>query len=290
MRFLYPDLLLRVYGKMMKKTKYSLTFACYNSVEYTKFCIDSMVAHGTPLDRLVVVDNGSKDETRDYLSKLPLGGKIFNSQNLGCGVAWNQGALHLQSEWTIVMNNDVLVSPNWIENLIGAAESQKIKIISPALIEGKLDYDFATFEKDAQSKMKNELRIGGRHAVCLAIHESVWMDIGYFQPVPKLLGYEDTMFFHEAKQANLKMAITGSSWLHHYGSITQTAMKLERGLKENQNLPYRYNYRLLNQSWFERKITKIKRKRQECIWRDEEVEKFGISMHGTRENGGFKWI
>ena len=274
----------------MNKNKYSLTFACYNSVEYTKLCVDSMIAHGTPLDRLVVVDNGSKDETRDYLSTLPLGGRIFNSQNLGCGVAWNQGALHLQSEWTIVMNNDVLVSPNWIENLIGAAESQNLKIVSPALIEGKLDYDFAAFEKEAQTKMKNEHRIGARHAVCLAIHESVWMDIGYFQPVPKLLGYEDTMFFHEAKKANLKMAMTGASWLHHYGSITQTAMKLERGLKDNQNLPYRYNYRLLNQSWLERKMTKIKRKRQERIWRDEELEKYGISIHGVRENNTFKWL
>jgi hypothetical protein len=98
------------------------------------------------------------------------------------------------------------------------------------------------------------------------------------------------MFFHEANKANLKMGMTGASWLHHYGSITQTAMKLERGLKENQNLPYRYNYRLLNQSWLERKMTKIKRKRQERIWRDEEVEKFGISIHGIRENGDFKWI
>ncbi|OXL16207.1 glycosyltransferase family 2 protein [Polynucleobacter cosmopolitanus] len=274
----------------MNKNKYSLTFACYNSVEYTKLCVDSMIAHGTPLDRLVVVDNGSKDETRDYLSTLPLGGRIFNNQNLGCGVAWNQGALHLQSEWTIVMNNDVLVSPNWIENLIGAAESQNLKIVSPALIEGKLDYDFTSFEKEAQAKMKNEHRIGARHAVCLAIHESVWMDIGYFQPVPKLLGYEDTMFFHEAKKANLKMAMTGASWLHHYGSITQTAMKLERGLKENQNLPYRYNYRLLNQSWLERKMTKIRRKRQERTWRDEEVAKYGISMHGIRENTNFRWL
>jgi hypothetical protein len=116
------------------------------------------------------------------------------------------------------------------------------------------------------------------------------MDIGYFQPVPKLLGYEDTMFFHEAKKTNLKMAMTGASWLHHYGSITQTAMKLERGLKENQNLPYRYNYRLLNQSWLERKMAKIKRKRQERVWRDGEVENFGISMHGIRENGSFRWL
>jgi GT2 family glycosyltransferase len=274
----------------MKKEKYSLTFACYNSVEYTKLCIDSMIAHGTPLDRLVVVDNGSKDETRDYLQKIPLGGRIYNSQNLGCGVAWNQGALHFQSEWTIVMNNDVLVSPNWIENLILAAEEQNLKIASPSLIEGKLDYDFSSFERSAQAKMKNVHRIGARHAVCLAIHESVWMDIGYFQPIPKLLGYEDTMFFHEAKKAHLKMGVTGASWLHHYGSITQTAMKLERGLKNNQNLPDRYNYRLLNQSWLERKIGKLKRKNQEKIWQKQELDQFGMTLHGIRENNTFRWL
>ena len=132
----------------MNPNRYSLTFACYNSVEYTKLCIDSMVKHGTPLDRLIAVDNGSTDETRAYLQTLPLGGRIFNQSNLGCGVAWNQGALVHQSEWTIVMNNDVLVSPLWIENLINTAETIGAKIISPALIEGPLDYDFDLFEKD----------------------------------------------------------------------------------------------------------------------------------------------
>lgn len=274
----------------MKKDKYSLTFACYNSVEYTKLCIESMVAHGTPLDRLVVIDNGSKDETRNYLSTLHLGGRIFNSQNLGCGVAWNQGALHLQSEWTIVMNNDVIVSPMWVEKLIDTAETIGAKIISPALIEGPLDYDFDLFEQDASKRMKNTHRIGARHAVCLAIHQSVWMEIGYFQPVPKLLGYEDTLFFNEARKAKIKTAITGASWLHHYGSITQSAMKLERGLKESDNLPYRYNYKLLNQTWLERKLIKASRKKQEKIWRNTEVENFGMSIHGVRENNSTNWL
>jgi GT2 family glycosyltransferase len=248
-----------------------------------------MVKHGTPLDRLIAVDNGSTDETRAYLQTLPLGGKIFNQSNLGCGVAWNQGALVHQSEWTIVMNNDVLVSPLWIENLINSAETIGAKIISPALIEGPLNYDFDLFEKDASKRMKNTHRIGARHAVCLAVHQSVWMDIGYFQPVPKLLGYEDTLFFNEARKANLKTAMTGASWLHHFGSITQTAMKLERGLKQSDGLPYRYNYRLLNQSWLERKLLKAKRRKQEKIWRDAEVNEHGISIHGIRENGKFSW-
>ncbi len=274
----------------MNPNRYSLTFACYNSVAYTKLCIDSMVKNGTPLDRLIAVDNGSTDETRDYLSTLPLGGRIFNKDNLGCGVAWNQGALVHQAEWTIVMNNDVLVSPLWVENLISTAEKIGAKIISPALIEGKLDYDFEVFEQDAIQRMKNVHRIGAKHAVCLAVHQSVWMDIGYFQPVPKLLGYEDTLFFNEARKANIKTAMTGASWLHHYGSITQTAMKLERGMKDKDGLGYRYNYKLLNQSWLERKLLKAQKKKQERLWRDSEIDQYGMSIHGIRENNQFRWI
>jgi GT2 family glycosyltransferase len=274
----------------MNPNRYSLTFACYNSVEYTKLCIESMIKHGTQLNRLIAVDNGSSDETRDYLQTLPLGGIIFNKSNLGCGVAWNQGALVNQAEWTIVMNNDVLVSPKWIEKLIGAAEEIGAKIISPALIEGPLDYNFDLFEEDASKRMMHTHRIGARHAVCLAVHQSVWMDIGYFQPVPKLLGYEDTLFFNEARKANIKMAMTGASWLHHFGSITQTAMKRERGLRETDDLPYRYNYRLLNQSWLERKLLKAQRKKQEKQWKDSEISQYGISIHGVRENNAFRWI
>jgi GT2 family glycosyltransferase len=68
----------------MDHSKYSITFACYNSVEYTKKCIESMINCNTPLDRLVVVDNKSSDGTVDYLKTLSLGGLILNQENLGC--------------------------------------------------------------------------------------------------------------------------------------------------------------------------------------------------------------
>ncbi len=272
------------------KPKYSITFACYNGVEYTKMCIDSMLQNGTPLDRVAVVDNGSTDETRSFLHSLPLGSRIYNCQNLGCGVAWNQGALALQSEWTIIMNNDVIVSPRWIDNLIGTAEALDLKVISPALIEGPLDYDFNSFCKNSSTKMNSTHRIGGKHAVCLAIHESVWMEVGYFSPIPKLLGYEDTLFFNELIKSNIDTAMTGASWLHHFGSITQSLMKQERGLNEKEGLANRYNYKLLNQSWIKRKMSKLKRKRQEKIWRDSEVKAHQMSIHGLRVDGNFKWI
>lgn len=274
----------------MPTISYSITFACYNAVKYTKLCIDSMLRHGTPLDRLVVVDNGSSDETRSYLESLPLGGRIFNKQNLGCGVAWNEGVLAQQAEWSIIMNNDVLVSPGWVESLINTAQQNNLKIISPALIEGPLDYDFDEFAPRAAATMQNALRAGNPHAVCLAVHESVWADIGFFQPIPKLWGYEDTMFFHAARNAGIAMAMTGSSWLHHFGSITQTEMKRERGLSAKQGLSDRNSYRYLNQSWLARKLQKGQKIRNLRSWRAAELNAFEMTMHGVRENGSFKWL
>lgn len=268
---------------------YSVTFACYNAVSYTKKCIESMEKYGPSLDRLVIVDNGSHDNTREYIQGLNLGGCVLNKANFGCGVAWNQGALVQQAEWTIIMNNDVLVSEKWIESLIGVAIAKGYEIISPSLIEGVHDYDFDTYSKEISHTMKDVIRDGYAHAVCLAVHQNVWNKIGYFQPKPSLWGYEDTLFFHDAKKANIKMATTGASWLHHFGSITQSEMKKEQGLTGKQGLSGRYNYRLLNQSWIERKLNKFKKTKDFQQFQKSELKSFGRTLHGIREDGNFIW-
>src|SRR5689334_17184801 len=117
-------------------TDYSITFACYNQVDYTRQCVDSLVRHGTDLKRVAVVDNASSDQTAAYLASVPFGAHIANKGNLGCGVAWNQGVLAFQSEWTVVMNNDVVVTAGWLEAMVDAAKRLDVPVISPALIEG----------------------------------------------------------------------------------------------------------------------------------------------------------
>ena len=274
----------------MDKNSYALTFACYGQLDYTRQCVDSMLRHGTPLDRLVVVDNGSRDGTRDYLERLPLGGRIYNADNLGCGVAWNQGALALQAEWTIVMNNDVLVSAGWIENLIGAARQHGLRVMSPAMVEGALGYDFEAFAPDASARMRDAVRRGWCHAVCMAIHRSVWMEIGYFQPVPGLLGYEDTLFFNEMAKAGIAGGTAGASWLHHFGSITQSAMKRERGLGPRDALARRNNDRLLQRSWLDRKLAKLQRNRRLKAWREQELAAYGMTMRGEWRGSALEWL
>jgi GT2 family glycosyltransferase len=272
-----------------RMTDYAITFACYNQVAYTRQCVDSLVRHGYDLARVIAVDNGSTDETRDYLQSLPLGGRILNRDNLGCGVAWNQGVLALQAEWTVVMNNDVVVSAKWLEGLIAAASANDLRVVSPALVEGPLDYDFEAFAPDAVQRTSDAARMGGRHAVCLCVHRSVWSEVGYFQATPKLWGFEDTLFFHALSQAGIQSAIVGASWLHHFGSVTVSAMKQERSLSSRDGLGARDNYRLLGKSLLRRKVDRFLRRRQERTWREEELARYGMSLHGERKDGTFAW-
>ncbi len=268
---------------------YAITFACYNQIDYTRQCVDSLVRHGYDLGRVVAVDNGSSDATRSYLRTLPLGGVVLNRQNLGCGVAWNQGVLALQSEWSIVMNNDVLVSAGWLERLIAGAERHALRVVSPALVEGPLDYDFDGFAREASQRMADVVRPGARHAVCMAVHRSVWDEVGFFQATPSLWGYEDTLFFAALERAGIRTGILGASWLHHYGSITVSAIKQERGLSQRQGLGARDNHRLLGKTFLRRKWDKFQRKQQEQRWRADELARYGMTLHGERKEGGFAW-
>jgi GT2 family glycosyltransferase len=139
--------------------------------------------------------------------------------------------------------------------------------------------------------MKGYVRKGAPHAVCMAIREDVWSEIGYFMPVPKLLGYEDTLFFQRANEAGLKMGLTSRSWLHHFGQITQKAIHLEKKLKASEGLGNRNLMRLyLGQSWLARKINRSKRKRAQLKSVKNELLLFGITVHVLRQVDSFKYI
>jgi len=113
-------------------SNYTITFATLNCLDYTKKCVESLINSGVDPSQIVAVDNASTDGTPEYLKQLGLGATILNRQNLSCGAAWNQGILARQSEWTIVMNNDIVVPPDFADRLIAFASDHQLLLVSPA--------------------------------------------------------------------------------------------------------------------------------------------------------------
>jgi GT2 family glycosyltransferase len=272
------------------KPDYTITFACYNQLEYTQKFIESLNRNEVDFSRIVAVDNGSTDGTREWLAQQGFGQVVLNHRNLGCGAAWNQGALALQSTWTVVMNNDVVCAEGWLDGLLHAAETNALKIACPSMVEGDLDYDFPVFAQTSAARMSGYCRLNAPHAVCMAIHESVWNDIGYFMPVPKLLGYEDAIFFQRVLENNIKTGTTGDSWLHHFGMTTQKALKMEMKLEQSDSLGNRNLMRLyMNQSWVARKIARYERRKmlkESCAI---ELARFNMTVHSVRQSAVMDW-
>ena len=94
----------------------SLVIALYNQVDYTRRCIESIMACTPHPYELILVDNASVDGTADYVGGLPAT-LIRNDTNLGCAKAWNQGIRASRGEAIGILNNDIVVTPG-IANLI----------------------------------------------------------------------------------------------------------------------------------------------------------------------------
>ncbi len=72
--------------------KTSIIILTYNELELTKKCLASIERY-TDKDKieLIIVDNGSSDGTREYISNLPDVKVILNEKNLGFAKGCNQG-------------------------------------------------------------------------------------------------------------------------------------------------------------------------------------------------------
>ena len=269
---------------------YAVTFATLNCLDYTKKCVDSLLKSGVSLDQLVIVDNHSNDGTQDYLRTLNPGHLILNRDNLSCGAAWNQGILAMQKEWTIVMNNDIVVAPGFAERLIQFAVQNDLKLVSPARIDGQLDYDFADFSSQSQINMANATRWGSSNAVCMCMHWSLFHQVGFFRMAPQLLGFEDGLFYNEIRKHHIPHATTGSVWIHHFGQVTQDHMKMVLGMNTKDVLVKVNDRKLYQQSWIERKLHRHQLKRSLRQWRTQELAQFGQTLHGYRANQEFIWL
>jgi GT2 family glycosyltransferase len=84
-----------------------------NQLRYTEQCVQSLLAQGIPVESLLVIDNGSTDDTPQWLAAQPRAALGAQRVNLGCGGAWTQGALLSDSDWVVLLNNEHRLRPRF---------------------------------------------------------------------------------------------------------------------------------------------------------------------------------
>jgi glycosyltransferase involved in cell wall biosynthesis len=107
----------------------SIIVPCWNQLEFTRQCIAALVRHTRRPWELIVVDNGSTDGTAEYVrgvqdaAAVPVT-VIANRENRGFPAAINQGLAAARGDYLVLLNNDVVVTDAWLDQLIALATAK----------------------------------------------------------------------------------------------------------------------------------------------------------------------
>jgi O-antigen biosynthesis protein len=104
--------------------KTSIVIPVFNKVEFTFQCLRSLLRELNFEDtEVVVVNNGSTDETREVLSHFEGFVRVVeNETNRGFVDACNQGAEVARGRFLVFLNNDTFVLPGWLDALLETVE------------------------------------------------------------------------------------------------------------------------------------------------------------------------
>ena len=92
----------------MVETALSVIVPTFNGAKFIERTLDSLHAQTSPLHEIIVVDDGSTDETVDLVMGHALRPKVIRQRNSGVAVARNRGALHASGRYIAFLDQDDL--------------------------------------------------------------------------------------------------------------------------------------------------------------------------------------
>ena len=231
--------------------KASVIIPNLNGKGWLRDSIESIRAQTEPDFELIVVDNGSTDESlaiaRSYQGQ-PGYTLIENRENTGFSHAVNQGIRASKGEYAVLFNNDAFAEPDWLARLIETAErdprifavqSLMIRHYERTLADDAGDYvnilGFAAKSGDGRlaSRYTREKRIFSACGGASLYRRRILDEIGLFDE--EFFAYfEDVDLSWRADNAGYKNVLCPAAKCYHICGATTGAVKYN-GFKSVQS-------------------------------------------------------
>jgi len=229
-----------------RKDLVSIVILTFNELDYTRKCVESIRRNTPGPHEIIFVDNGSKDGTVKWLRRIveenPSYKLIENEENLGFARGCNQGMEASKGEYVLLLNNDILVTENWLPGMLEHLKSSPdIGIVGPMTsnISGIQKVVGVTYKSaDDLEAYAHEFRNRNRHrrvsfrrlvGFCMLFKRSLVNEIG---PLDESFGtgnFEDDDFCLRAAFAGYRNVIAGDVFIHHYGSRSFIGNRINYG-------------------------------------------------------------
>jgi len=237
-----------------------VVLAC-NQLPYTRACLEGVLEHTTVPYELIVVDNGSTDGTDQYLAGFARQWResrqrgrqeagfckavkiVRHERNLGYSAGNNAGIAAAGGDYVVLLNNDVVVTPGWLERLLAPTEENlRVGLVGPVtnVVSGlqrvsDVSYDTSSLEGlNEFSERWAEEHSGETEVVwrvvgfCVLIRRAVIDLIGGLDTRFGIGNFEDDDFCIRAAIAGLSCVTAKDCFVHHFGSRTFEGEAIDR--------------------------------------------------------------
>jgi len=227
----------------------SIIIVNYNGKKLLEECFNSLSKVSYPAFEIILVDNNSSDDSIEFIKNhYPKTIIVKLERNYGFAYPNNVGTKNAKGNFLLFLNNDTVVTPNFLQELVNTLQSdQKIGICQSMLLKpnGEIDSsgDFidslgVSFSSKEQVKEKKDI-LSARGA-CMIVRRQVFEKLNGFDEKFHI-SFEDVDLGWRAWILGYKVMVIPQSVVYHYGGQTIQKRRSEiefHGLKNQLSMKY----------------------------------------------------
>ncbi|HOC96994.1 MAG TPA: glycosyltransferase [Candidatus Pacearchaeota archaeon] len=211
----------------------SIIIPCYHQAQWLKEAIESALNQTYPNIEVIVVNDGSSDNTREIAKQYPI--KYIEKENGGVSSARNTGIKEAKGKWVLTLDADDKIDSTFVEKTIGKNDivsttqqtfGDESRLWTPYFLNPTLDLEIENNYLNCCSLFKRE----------------IWETIGGYDEKMKD-GYEDWDFWIRAMIAGYKATIIPEPlffYRKHGVSLINTAIAKHQELRDYMMNKYHY--------------------------------------------------
>jgi GT2 family glycosyltransferase/2-polyprenyl-3-methyl-5-hydroxy-6-metoxy-1,4-benzoquinol methylase len=223
-----------------------------NAADYTKSCLEELERGGGPGLEVIVVDNGSDDETAAILAAKPSVRVVRNAENRGFAAAVNQGLALARAPLVCVLNNDTLLTDGWLEPLLAPlAGDPRVALVGPctSYAKGRQQVDLtgggapladlaqmrrlaANWCERERGRLEDVAFLSG---FCFVARRDDLLPIGGLAAEYGRGTFEDDELCRRLRRAGRRLVIARDSFVWHFGNRTFLALGVDVAKQQAEN-------------------------------------------------------
>ena len=203
----------------------------WNRPRDTLACLDSLRRQAGVQVRLVVVDNGSADDSARTINEgCPAAEVLANKTNLGFAKGFNAGityALRNGAEYVLLLNNDTIAAPDMVEQLMASPVARN-SVAAPVIYRydqpdriwscgarlNRLTLEIDGHDHNRPAPGDKLVARDFLSGCCLLVHRSVFEQVGLFDE-RFFMYYEDMDFCIRARCMGFRLWLVPAARLWH---------------------------------------------------------------------------